>query len=657
MKLAHTIVLGAVVTLLSPIASARGVSPYLPLNLSPALERQIERVLLLAGKPVMRRPIPTAVVLDALPIACELDRATCAQVRSYLQSYMGTWGLTSLQLQVAGATGDSASALPNAHGESVDSPWRVSASGYYQPSNHLLISAGGIAYDGNATPTGSLVSLGWDFAQLDIGFRDHWLSPLTDSSSTISTEAPTMPSVTLSNYRPISPLGVNYEVFYSEMSHQDDILYVGMTTEGRPRLAGMQIGFEPVPGYALAGTRITQYGGGARNRSVLSQFFDVLLHSNNDPMVAGEALESGNRVASLASAAIFPGKVPFAVRVEYSGEDNAHEGSYRLGATNLSLGLDFPDLWRVFDLTYEVSEWQNDWYTHHLYPRGLTNRGHVIGHWFGDHRVFGDAIGGSSHMLRAGWRLGSGDYLQATYRTMSLDEDWRGVVAPRVDYDRLQSLGVRYSTAWRGHAIEGELSVGRDVFGDSFARLSASFDVAPVTWPRAPEEFGGDRSTTATDVFVDIGAQRSEVREVMYDLGPNVMSGPGIGYHVGVGARRRVSTRNDLGVRIEFDDIEGVDVLSVRAVDYRFRFTRRFAFGAFFGAARYQVQLPAYGYYGGIGLQYRDVLPRWDIGLDYRYHEKLTRDKVLPSDPPVTEQLPRRAFDVKGFSLYLSRRW
>jgi len=41
--------------------------------------------------------------------------------------------------------------------------------------------------------TGTVVSLGFNWAQIDIGYRDHWLSPLTDSSTLIGTEAPTMP--------------------------------------------------------------------------------------------------------------------------------------------------------------------------------------------------------------------------------------------------------------------------------------------------------------------------------------------------------------------------------------------------------------------------------------------------------------------------------
>src|SRR6185437_6848537 len=68
-------------------ASARGVSPYLPLNLEPEVERKIERVLILADKPLMTRPIAAATVLDALPKACKVDPVLCKQVARYLARY------------------------------------------------------------------------------------------------------------------------------------------------------------------------------------------------------------------------------------------------------------------------------------------------------------------------------------------------------------------------------------------------------------------------------------------------------------------------------------------------------------------------------------------------------------------------------------------
>jgi hypothetical protein len=653
LKLANRISLGVIVAALSPIVSARGVSPYLPLDMSPAMERQIERVLILAGKPVMRRPIAAAIVLDALPAACERDQVACEQVRKYLQGYMKAWGVTTLEVQGAVPAGDSNAVIPNSHGERVDSPWRAGAHGYWQPNDYILVNAGGIAYDGNATPTGSFLSVGFDWAQLDMGFRDHWYSPFTDSASLISTEAPTMPSVTLSNYRPLTPLGISYEVFGAEMSNQDGIVIDDAVTSGTPRVAGLHVAMEPVTGYGLAISRITQYGGGARNRGTISDFKNALFESSN---MLGTDAGATNRVAALTSSIQFPGKVPFAVHVEYAGEDNAFEGRYRLGATNFSLGIDFPILWRNFDLSFEASEWQNSWYVHYLYPKGLVNEGRVLGHWFGDNREFGDAIGGNSFMLRAGWRMQSGDYLQARFRTLSYDERWRATPTGP-SYDSFRTIGASYSTLWRGHPVEAELIAGQDVYGESFLRLSAAFDFI-ASGPRrgtsiedqSADEFGAD-------VFVDVGAQHSKVREVMLDLGPNVISGPSTNYHTAVGARRPVSERSDLGVRLEFDRIEGFNVISVRALDYRFRFNRKLAITGFVGAARYDIELPAYGYYGGVGLQYLDVFPKWDIGLDYRYYEKLTRDKVLPSDPPLTLQLPRRSLDIKGFALYLSRRW
>src|SRR5690349_15207821 len=56
---------------------ALGVSPYLPLNLSPQIERKIERVLVLGDKPIMRKPIAAALVLEALPKACKVDETLC----------------------------------------------------------------------------------------------------------------------------------------------------------------------------------------------------------------------------------------------------------------------------------------------------------------------------------------------------------------------------------------------------------------------------------------------------------------------------------------------------------------------------------------------------------------------------------------------------
>jgi hypothetical protein len=399
-------------------------------------------------------------------------------------------------------------------------------------------------------------------------------------------------------------------------------------------------------------SRITQYGGGARSSSELSDFLDSLLESAN---VLGTERGATNRVAALGSSIQFSGAIPFSVGLEYAGEDNAYAGRYRLGATNFTVSLDLPILWKYFDATIGASEWQNSWYGHYLYPLGLSHEGRVIGHWFGDHRLFGDAIGGNSQTISVGWQ-GSSGYLRSTYRTLTHDVRWAGVGAQR-PYKRMHMLDVSYSTHWRSHELKAGIVVGQDVFGDSFARFDASFDLAksPIRFTRWVEDPHIDHSTT--EIFVDVGLTYGTVVKILGVDIPNERTSASTQPHFAIGARRRVSDRSDLGVRVEVDEADGISLVSIRAVDYRYRIGRQLGVGAFFGAGRYDIGLPAYGYYFGVGVQIRDILPNWDIGIDFRLHEKLGRDKVLASDPPSTPDRTRVFYDVESISLSMSRRW
>src|SRR5215813_3264225 len=237
---------------------ARGVSPYLPLNLNPELEREVERVLILGDKPVMTRPIPAALVLDALPKACSIDPVLCRRVRRALKRYMSDSALEFASIEGSAVSGDSKMVIPNRHGETVQSQWLVAGAGYIQPSDYLLVNLGGVAYDGRQKATGSFLSLGFDWAQLDVGFRDHWWSPMTDSAMLISTEAPTMPSVTLSNWRPLTRLGWQYEVFVARMSYTDNIeLTDGTFTAGKPNFFGSRLGIQPAnSGWSFSAQRV-----------------------------------------------------------------------------------------------------------------------------------------------------------------------------------------------------------------------------------------------------------------------------------------------------------------------------------------------------------------------------------------------------------------
>src|SRR5687767_11662128 len=153
---------------MSTLAQARGVSPYLPLNMSPQMERQIERVLILADKPIMSRPIAAATVLDALPAACRIDRVLCTRVRNFLNRYMRTVNIDQASIEGAAADADVPNAIPNGYGSRNDSAWVASLGAHWQVHDHIILSAGAVAYEDEVNPTGSMLSIGFDWAQLDV---------------------------------------------------------------------------------------------------------------------------------------------------------------------------------------------------------------------------------------------------------------------------------------------------------------------------------------------------------------------------------------------------------------------------------------------------------------------------------------------------------
>jgi hypothetical protein len=632
---------------------ASGVSPYLPLNLSPEIERQVERVLILADKPITSRPIATAIVLDALPAACRIDAVLCNRVRRYLNGYMHSAGLT--HASVEGAAHDGAvTPLANRHGAQSDSEWLASVQAYWQPGDHLIVSLGAAGDAGDIVATGSMISAGFDFAQLDIGYRDHWLSPFTDSAMVISTEARTLPSITLSNYRPLTRFGFSYEVFLAEMERSERIRFEDGFTAGKPRLAGLRFAIEPAPGWSLSANRLFQYGGG-RGGSSFSDFLDALFRphqSDNRSDALSQDEEFGNQIAAWTSRFIFPGRTPFAVYLEYAGEDASYEGNYRLGNAALSVGITFPRLWHRFDLTYEASEWQNDWYVHGIYLDGMTNDGQVLGHWGADRRVFGDAVGAQTHMLRLGWEPSFGGLLQLQARTVANEQYGTS------DYERGYDVGLSYARTLRGFTAGAEVLAGRDVFGESYSRV-AGFLRFGDQWAGGGGGEGWSEDTArarGAELFADAGINFGRLQIRLGDDSPKRTEDLGIAPHFAIGARRAVSGHSDFGVRAEIDDIDGEMLLSVRALDYRYRFSNPLALSLFAGASRYDLATPAYGYYFGAGVQWRNLLRNVDLSLDFRYADKIARDKLLPSDPP-SEPRPDSFYDLTGATLSLSYHW
>jgi hypothetical protein len=281
----------------------------------------------------------------------------------------------------------------------------------------------------------------------------------------------------------------------------------------------------------------------------------------------------------------------------------------------------------------------------------MTNDGHVVGNWFGDQRVFNNDVGGRSHTVRIGWDATFGGLVDIRFRT--LQNQSYGVIP----YHRFIDATVGYSRPWKGVVVGGEVDAGRDVYGANFTRVAGFVrydDGGHGLGAALMDALQGESSPSEKkgELFVDAGVNMYRVRvdltkEDFRTTGPRKS-----GSHFALGARRFVSEHSDLGMRAEFDDIEGHSLIGVRLIDYRYRVVGPLAVDAFLGAARYALATPAYGIYYGVGLQWRNVLPGWDLGVDVKYDDSIARDHLLPSDPQSPR--PDSFYDVWGGNFSVS---
>jgi hypothetical protein len=153
----------------------------------------------------------------------------------------------------------------------------------------------------------------------------------------------------------------------------------------------------------------------------------------------------------------------------------------------------------------------------------------------------------------------------------------------------------------------------------------------------------------AAEVFLDFGLNAATVEADLGVQPGNTISTDTTGLHLGFGLRRDLE-QGSIGARLELDDLDGELLLAVRALDYGRHVSERFTLTAFAGAARLDLETPAYGYYLGAGVQLKDLWPRWSLGVDLRFGDKLARDNF---DPQAVR--PDDFYDLSGITLYMSR--
>lgn len=449
---------------------AKGVSPYLPLNISPEIEHHIEQVVALSSDVPLIKPYRAADIAQRVEIISDSHPRLAQRVNSYLERFKNSYGITHKALEI-NANNGSELALANARNQKVNEEYAISGAGIAYVNPYILASVGSTySPDNKVSHQSTFVGLGWDVMQLDVGYREHWFSPFEDNAMLQSTHAKVSPSVTLSNSVPLTRFALRYELFYSILEPVDGIVLGDELFPGSPRLGGFHLSVNPFDFWSIGFNRTLQFGGGERDVTVgdfFGAFFDPAGRDNVGDVVTDDPnFEFGNQQASITTRLNLNWKMPFSIYFEHAGEDTVNESNFSLGNVANSLGVFVPYLTEDISLRIETVEFSDAWYVHHLYPDGYTNDGQFLGHWAASLREPGSQTSGSSLSLRSVWNVGSQALLDMRIRSVELDN------TSTETYERGWQASVAYSHATQYGIIGVKAFYAKNPLGDNASQLS-----------------------------------------------------------------------------------------------------------------------------------------------------------------------------------------
>ena len=152
-------------------------------------------------------------------------------------------------------------------------------------------------------------------------------------------------------------------------------------------------------------------------------------------------------------------------------------------------------------------------------------------------------------------------------------------------------------------------------------------------------------------IDVDIGVVYGDVSASELSPVDGDFTDASTGYHLGLGAyRNKTDSRWIYGVKIEFQDIGGSSLLSLRAIDVGYKLTPNFVLNGFLGAARFDLATPATGFRFGLGGQFW-FSETWALTVEAAYGDSIARDKLLPGEPAGTSN--DIFYDVAQLNLYV----
>lgn len=473
-------------SLFSASVFAGGVSPYLPLKTDPLIELEIERLASLAKMPVLTKPYHAATVLEYLSKVEQSHPVLHYRIYNYLKRYKKSASITHFNLSGANSF-EEGKTLANARGQQIDSHYQVSAAAFWQVNKYIIANVGGTFYeDGDFIPNHSYLSFGVDWLQVDIGFREHWLSPHQDSALLVSTNAQPPLNITFSNAKPFEWLNIRYELSVGLLDDTDNILFEDGFTSGEPGFITMHGSLQPFNFWTIGFNRTLMFGGGDRSISfedVWNGITDPAGTDNcysddtNDPNnTCSKDDEIGNQIASITNKFDFTlFDMPMSFYHEYAGEDTKQHKNTALGNIALNYGLFFPYLTEQLSLNIEHANFMHKWYVHSIYKDGYTNNGSVMGHWWGSEKPNNEDNGGTSWSLRMDYDIDQKTQLQIMYRTADIETAADNFIPPQNDYKRSHELEFTLNNAHKTYFYTSKLRIGKDTLGDQFLQASVAF--------------------------------------------------------------------------------------------------------------------------------------------------------------------------------------
>jgi hypothetical protein len=443
-------------------AFSKGLSPYLPLQISPEIELYIEKLFAVADGVPLSKPYKAVDILAKANSVKRTHPRLYRKLSNYLQRYQKQGGRTHSSIELTHSNDDAT--LPNQRGANYGNNYRISTTGFYQYNPYTIVSLGIEKQDsGSPVHYSSYFGFGYEYAQVEVGYRDHWFSPFQDSAMLTSINAAPSPSITISNATPLTKWNIRYEAFVSRLEKLRATESDVEVNSKYPKLAGLHVSFNPLPFWTIGVNRTVQYGDNLSDVGLADLADDFL-----DPNSSTSEVDISNHLASVTTKLNLDFGTPFSLYAEYGGETSDDKSSFGLGEETISVGVFLPTLYQNLSLRYEYNQWSKAWYVHPVFAEGYSNKGNIIGHWAAGLYPLGSNEATKVHSLMLSTETRFKSLVDTTFRMISSDDRFD-------NYQTGYDLQIRYSHATQNGFWGLELNAASDLKGNKQSRIAVFY--------------------------------------------------------------------------------------------------------------------------------------------------------------------------------------